>query len=67
LKSISVLSREYEISRPAVLAVLDEHDVPVEAIGPAKCARDEDLERVRPVLDKLRSKARARRGEAMAV
>lgn len=67
MKTISGLSREYEIQRAAVLAVLEEHDVPIAVVGNAKCVRDEDARPVLPVFAKLRSKARDRRREAAAV
>jgi hypothetical protein len=67
LLSISDLSQRYEIHRPAVLAVLDEHDIPMVQIGNAKCVREEDLMPVAPILEKLRQKARCRRRDAIAV
>jgi hypothetical protein len=67
MRTISDLSRDYEVSRAAVAAVLDEHDVSIHWIGPSKCVRDEDLAPVVPVLEKLRSKNRARRRSAVAV
>lgn len=63
MKSITDISEEYEIHRPAVVAILDQYDVPVERIGLAKIVRDEDLEAVRPIFEKLRNKARSRRGQ----
>ena len=61
MRTISDLSREYHISRAAVAAVLDEHDVPICEIGSARCVRDEDLTPVLPVFAKLGRKAQSRR------